>query len=299
MKLITWSVVGCIILLGMGLAFAINVNSPYYQTEPVNMGPAINNEFRDAEVAFTATGDTMYYNCNNRIPGNGNDICISYFVDGEWTTGEVVGPPISTVYGEVEPDITLDGNKLTFQSNRPGGFGGADVWESEKVDGVWQEPVNLGAPINTPYGDHCLYYSGADENTAYLTSSRPGGYGGNDIYVAHKVNGVWQEPINLGSNVNTPFSDHHGMTSPNRRSIYFNSDRPGGLGGEDIYVSTMDAHGVFGPSVNVTPLNSNKSDRCATLTPDHRIVVIDSERDGGFGNKDLWWMYFDNIEHIN
>lgn len=74
------------------------------------------------------------------------------------------------------------------------------------------------------YNDHCMYYSGPDENTGYLTSDRPGGYGGNDIY---GVNGVWQEPINLGPNVNTPYSDHHGMVSPDGRSLYFNSDRPG------------------------------------------------------------------------
>jgi hypothetical protein len=298
MKLRKLSVVSMIILLGLGIANAGNGTPPWYQTEPVNMGPGINNEFRDAEVAFLANGQTMYYNCNNRIPGNGNDICVSYFVDGEWTTGEVVGPPISTVYGEVEPVITLNGDKLTFQSDRPGGLGSADIWVSEKVDGVWQEPVNMGAPINSPYSDHCFYVTGPDENTGYLTTTRPGGYGGNDIYVVHRVNGVWQEPVNLGPNVNTPYSDHHGLLSPDGKSIYYNSDRPGGLGGEDIYVSTMDKNGVFGSAVNVTPLNSDKNDRCGVFTPDKRIIVFDSERDGGFGNKDLWWMYYKNFKDI-
>jgi hypothetical protein len=295
MKLITWSVIGFIILLGVGLANAQPGVSPWYQEEPVNMGPVINNEFRDAEVAFLPNGKTMYFNCN-RIPENGNDICITNFVDGEWTTPEVVGPPISTIYTEVEPVISHNGNRLTFQSNRPGGYGGADVWVSEKVDGVWQEPVNMGPPINSPYADHCLYYTGPDENTAYLTTSRPGGYGGNDIYVVHRVNGVWQEPVNLGPNINTPYSDHHGMVSPDGKSLYWNSNRPGGFGGEDIYVSTMDENGVFGPAVNVVPLNSDKNDRCGVFTTDFRIIVFDSERDGGYGNKDLWWMYYDNFK---
>jgi hypothetical protein len=260
------------------------------------MGPAINSEFRDAEVAFTANSRTVYYNCTNRISGNGNDICVSYFVDGEWTKGEVVGPPISTRYSEVEPYISLDGNRLQFQAigcgkPRRGGYMGIG-------EGGWrQEPVN-SAPINSPYADHCLYFSGPDENTGYLTSMRPGGFGGNDIYSVHRVNGVWQEPVNLGPNVNTPYSDHHGMTSPDGRSIYFNSDRTGGLGGEDIYISTMDAKGVFGPAVNVTPLNSDKNDRCVMFTTDHRVVIFDSERDGGYGSLDLWWIFYENIKHI-
>ena len=299
MKLVTWSVVSFIILLGMGVANADQGGvPPWYQTEPVNMGPVINSVHRDAEVSFTANDQTMYFNCADRISGNGNDICVTYLVDGEWTAPEVVGPPISTIYTEVEPYISLDGNKLQFQSDRPGGLGGAYIWVSEKVDGVWQEPVNLGAPINTPYADHCMYYSGPDENTAYLTSTRPGGYGGNDIWVVHRVNGVWQEPINLGPNVNTPYSEHHALVSPDGRSIYFNSNRPGGLGGEDIYVTTMDARGVFGPAVNVTPVNSDKDDRCGGFTPDFRKFIFDSERAGGYGGKDLWWIDYENIKHI-
>jgi hypothetical protein len=67
---------------------------------------------------------------------------------------------------------------------------------------------------------------------------------------------------------------------------------------EDIYVSTMDAKGVFGPAVPVTPLNSDYNDRCVMFTTDHRVVLFDSERPGGFGNKDLYWMYYENIKHI-
>ncbi len=262
------------------------------------MGPAINNKERDAEVSFLPDGKTMYYNCMNRITGNGNDICVSYFTNGEWTTGEVVGVPISTQYSEVEPVLTRNGNRLTFQSDRPGGLGGMDIWVADKVDGVWQEPVNMGAPINSAYNDHCLYYLGDDETAGYLTSTRPGGYGGNDVYLVRKIAGKWQEPINLGPNVNTTYSDHHGLASPDGQSVYFTSDRPGGLGGEDIYISTMDDRGVFGPAVNVSPLNSDKHDRCPVFSVDNKVMIFDSERDGGFGNKDLWWMFYANIENI-
>ena len=291
------------------------VTSPWYQKNPVNMGPAINTDAREAEATFTANGETMYYNCSHWVtPPTGpkkldNDICVSYFVDGEWTPGEIVPAPISTSATEVEPYISLDGNTLQFMSTRlkDGVNVSADIWVSEKVDGVWQEPQNLGEPINSPFMDHCLYYTGPDENTGYLTrmnSDDPNAQGNNDIYVVHRVNGVWQNPVNLGPNVNSKWSDHHGMVSPDGKSIYFNSDRPRVVNGitytdEDIYVSTMDAKGVFGPAVPVTPLNiDGYHDRCVMFTTDHRVVLFDSERPGGYGNKDLYWMYYENIKHI-
>jgi hypothetical protein len=330
LKLAKWWVGSFIIMLGLVIAYG-QQGTPkgtpsWYQTEPVNMGDNINTKNREAEATFTADSKTMYYNCSTGLGQNDNNICVSYFVDDEWTVGVVVegdaASPISTLgpsaagperYMEVEPYISLDGNKLQFMSNRPNIHGGPgiknmDIWVSEKVDGVWQPAENLGTPINSIYGDHCLYYTGPDENTGYLTRmGAPDGYGDNDIYSVHRVNGVWQEPVNLGPNVNSASSDHHGMVSPDGRSIYFNSNRPRPWEGrtktvwdEDIYVSTMDAKGVFGPAVPVTPLNSDYNDRCVTFTTNHRVVIFDSERPNGRGttNKDLWWIYYENIKHI-
>ncbi len=320
MKTAKWWLGGFILILGLVSVNAqqenpkgtLKITSPWYQENPVNMGPSINTDAREAEATFTANGETMYYNCSHWVGTKlDNDICVSYFEDGEWTQGEVVEYPISTPATEVEPYISLDGNKLQFMSNRSGGKGLQDIWISEKVDGVWQEPENLGEPINSRFMDHCLYYSGPDENTGYLTrmddTDDPDRQGNNDIYVVHRVNGVWQKPVNLGPNVNSPYSDHHGMVSPDGKSIYFNSDRPrtdeqkriGKAVDEDIYVSTMDAKGVFGPAVPVTPLNiDGYHDRCVMFTTDHRVVLFDSERPGGYGNKDLYWMYYENIKHI-
>ena len=269
------------------------------QTEPVNMGPTINSAAREAEPTFTADGKTMYFNCNDRLPEPGADICVSLLVNGEWTQPELVGPPISTEYTEVEPLLSDDQNKLYIMSDRPGGEGGLDIWVSHKVDGEWTEPSNLGPPINSPYADHCLYFAGPDENTAYWTSTRPGGYGGNDIWTSQRVNGVRQEAVNLGPHVNSPNSEHHSLPSPDGRSLYVTSGRPGGYGGEDIYVTTEDEEGVWGALVNMGPLvNSDKDDRCPAFSPDFSVFYFDSERDGGYGSKDLWWMHYQNIEHI-
>jgi Tol biopolymer transport system component len=113
------------------------------------------------------------------------------------------------------------------------------------------------------------------------------------------VDGVWQPAVNLGPNVNSPYSDHHSLPSPDGKSLYVTSGRPGGFGGEDIYVTTRDDTGAWGPLVNLGPLvNTDKDDRCPALTPDSRIFMFDSERAGGYGSKDLWWVYYDTVRYI-
>ena len=266
------------------------------QTQPVNMGAAINSAARDSEPTFDPDRRTMYFNCADRTPNGGNDICVSTLVDGQWTPAEVVPAPISTEYWEVEPLLSPDGNQLYIQSNRPGGLGRADLWVSDKVDGEWTEPRNLGAPFNTPDWDHCLYFTGPDWNIAYWTSTRPGGYGGNDIWMSERVDGVWQEAVNLGPQINSAASEHHSLPSPDGRSLYITTTRDEGYGGEDIYVTTRDDDGVWGPLANLGPLvNSEENDRCPAFSPDFEIFYFDSEREGGYGGKDLWWVYTENI----
>jgi hypothetical protein len=300
-------------------------------TKAVNMGPVINTAHREAEPTFTADGRTMYFNCNDY------DICVTHlsgtWEQGRWTPTQIVGPPISTDYVEVEPWINAAGDKLYFNSLRPfgsgegmpglslyveavgqisemttdtlgislfGGLGEEDVWVSSLSNGVWSQPRNLKdvsgePPINTPFMDHCLSFS-ADGNEAFWTSTRPGGFGGNDIWTSHRIDGKWTKAENLGPNVNGPWNEHHSLLSPDGRSLYVTSDRPGGFGGEDIYVTTRGADGRWGKLVNVGPLvNGPGNDRCAAWTPDGKVFLFDSDRAGGFGSKDLWWVYFKDV----
>jgi Tol biopolymer transport system component len=278
--------------LGVVVATLVVAGSPVVvvaQAAPVNLGPIVNSPARDAEPTFTSDGNTMYFNCFGRMGGSGNDICVTHRVSGEWTEPQVVDAVSTEEYTEVEPLLSPDGTRLYIMSDRPGGLGSADIWVSELVDGDWSEPRNLGAPINSPYMDHCLYFSGADWDVAFWTSTRPGGFGGNDIWTSERVDGVWTEAVNLGPNVNSAATEHHSLPSPDGRSLYVTSVRPTGLGGEDIYVTTRGADGVWGPLVNLGPdVNSDRNDRCPAFSPDHGTFYFDSEREGGQGDKDLW-----------
>ena len=268
---------------------------------PTNLGPVINSASRDAEPTFTADGTTMYFNCMDRAGRTGNDICVSTRsdADGEWGEPEIVESVSTEEYTEVEPLLSPDGQRLYIMSDRPGGMGSFDIWVSDRVDGEWSEPRNLGAPINSPYADHCLYFWGPDWEVAYWTSTRPGGYGGNDIWMSERVDGEWTEAVNLGPDVNSAASDHHSLPSEDGRSLYVTSGRDGGVGGEDIYVTTREEDGTWSPLRNLGPtVNSEADDRCPAFSPDYATFYFDSEREGGYGNKDLWSLPYETIADI-
>jgi len=259
------------------------------QVGPVNLGSVINSPKRDAEPTFSADGSTMYFNCVGRPGHSGSDICVTHRVGGGWSEPTVVESVSTEDYTEVEPLLSPDGTRLYIMSDRPGGLGSMDIWVSEWVDGDWSEPVNLGAPINSPYADHCIYFAGPSWDVAFWTSTRPGGFGGNDIWTSERVDGVWQPAVNLGPNVNSASTEHHSLPSPDGRSLYVTSVRPQGLGGEDIYVTTRGADGAWGPLVNLgAVVNSEGDDRCPAFSPDERTFYFDSDREGGEGDKDLW-----------
>lgn len=122
----------------------------------------------------------------------------------------------------------------------------------------WSEPVNLGAPVNSGFTEQNSALS-KDGLTLYIQSNRPGGLGGNDLWVAHRASEAspWEEPVHLGDVINSAGADGGPALSINEHFLFFHSDRPGGLGDRDIWVSrrtdTSDDFGWEAP-VNLGPL---------------------------------------------
>lgn len=141
----------------------------------------------------------------------------------------------SNDYSVAHPAFSADDNILYFASDMKGGYGGTDLYRSVKTGGQWGTPENLGGEINTP-GDEKFPYI-AKDGTLYFSSNGHYGLGGLDIYrvlVDKKTNKLGKVE-NLGAPFNSSKDDFGLIVAKDNQSGYFTSNRPGGLGSDDIY----------------------------------------------------------------
>ncbi|MCC5922755.1 MAG: PD40 domain-containing protein [Crocinitomicaceae bacterium] len=145
-------------------------------------------------------------------------------------------PGVNTDFWEPHITVTQDGSEKYFVSDRPGGYGGRDIYKIVKQkDGTWSEPINLGPSINTEYDEDSPFIA-VDNKTLYFSSNGPKSMGGFDVFMAKRSNtGEWGEPINLGAPLNSTGDDIYYTTTADGFTGYFSSFRPGGFGNIDIY----------------------------------------------------------------
>lgn len=219
---------------------------------------------------------------------------------GPWSTPISLGPVVNSPFDDNRPAISKDGLSLYITSDRPGGFGGLDIWVSQRasVDDPWGPPQNLGPTVNSSVNDVAPTLS-PDGHWLYFHSLRPGGCGVADIYVSRRHDRHddlgWGPPEDLGCVVNTPYlnagptifeDEATGITT-----LYFTvrNNPPGSDQGFDIYASTrLGDEGAFGSPVLVPELSSPFRDTRTAIRRDGLEIFLSSGRPGGVGNEDLW-----------
>ena len=148
---------------------------------------------------MSADGRELYF--VSRRNGNADIYCARRNADGTWGEPLNLGTPINTKGTEMAPFIHPDGQTLYFSSDKHVGMGGFDLFMSRRgEDGQWQEPVNLGFPINTS-GDEINFFVAADGKTAFISSQREGGKGGYDIYTFELPEEIRSDSANYLSSV--------------------------------------------------------------------------------------------------
>lgn len=198
----------------------------------------VNSElYNEGAHCVSPDGKYLFFTGCNRPDGLGScDIYVSRREDNRWGRPHNLGAPVNGRGWEAQPALGADGRTLYFVSNRQGGQGGYDIWQSKLQDnGQWGAPRNLGPAINTPY-DESSPYIHADNRTLYFVSNGWPGFGDKDIFKSRvDSSGIWQQPINLGY----PINDHHEQralsVSMNGRQAFFAAHRTDALGGLDIY----------------------------------------------------------------
>lgn len=216
------------------LYFAFRTDSTF--SNALSFGTNVNTDENEGASAMDATGAFLFITACNRMDSYGScDIYYSRNDNGNWTAPQGIGKPVNTAAWEAQPSFSSDGRALYFVSNRPGGYGGRDIWVSYLDDNMkLSEPKNLGPNINTKYDDQCPFIH-ADNKTLYFTSNGWPGMGNGDIFVARKTDTGWTQAVNIGYPINTE-NDDNGMTvSYDGKTAFLSSSRAGGFGGLDLY----------------------------------------------------------------
>src|SRR5436190_2874551 len=208
-----------------------------------------------------------------------------------WSAPQNLGAGVNTAANEAQPALSPDGLSLYFTSNRPGGSGGEDIWATRRSSATspWQAAVPIKA-LNTSSTESAPAFD-TTGHWLFFGTEREGGCGGRDLWLSYRANIKddlsWKPPINMGcGNLSWPGFDDGPAYFLERRTglgaLFFISDRPGGVGGRDIWVASHRDGRAFDAPVDVGELNSTADDQRPVLAADGLEVVFLSFRPSPF-----------------
>ena len=210
---------------------------------------------------------------------------------------------INSTASDYAPVISNDEKTLYFTSRRQGSTGGKkdndnnyfeDIYVSHKVDGKWSNPENMGAPINSEYHEGCIGIS-KDGKELYIYKEINAG----DIYVSKLKDGnKWSKPEPLSPMVNTDFYEPSVALADSGKTLYFSSNKPGGQGGLDLYMSKKDDKGNWQEAVNLGPeVNTGSDEDGPFYDQNTKYLYFSSAGHKGMGGYDVFRAKQDSITH--
>ncbi len=203
----------------------------------------INTKSNDASIALSTDGQTLF--TFKSTVQDGGDIYVSNLNGDKWSKPERLGPTVNTPFWEGSCSLTSDGKTLFFASERPGGYGGRDIYMSSRLgNGNWGTAKNLGKNINTTLNEDAPFMH-PDGVTLFFSSEGWNSMGGSDIFYStlNPVDSSWSRPTNLGYPINSPDDDRYYVLNADGTRGYFSSNRKGGYGQQDLYSVTPGVHG--------------------------------------------------------
>lgn len=202
-----------------------------------NIGQNVNTLYHDSNLFLSSDGKTLYIYSDE---GNGDIVYSTEGENEEWTKPKPLEGRINSEgFAEQSIWVSDDGEFMMFASNRPGGYGGFDIYGCYKEDGQWKRPFNMGPEINTKQDEDGPYMA-KDGITIYFSSRGHKGFGGFDVFTTkyNEKTEKWEKPENLGYPVNTVDDEVYFHPTADGKRGYLASVREEGLGFTDIYMVT-------------------------------------------------------------
>ena len=284
--------------LGKSIDVAVSQLSNPEVVNIINLGKSINTK-EDEYVPLISADEELLFFTSKRVEDNieldpfGKPFENIYYAErkmnsSQWQIAKLVEGSVNTKKHDACVGLSPDGNTMyLFRTNK--NLIGGDLYESTLKNNIWTTPIRMSKNIN---GFKSIEPSASitlDGSTLYFSSNREGGFGGFDLYQVKKLpTGEWSLPLNLGSNVNSPFDEDAPFIHPNGKDLYFSSKGFENMGGFDVFKSEL-VNGIFQKPKNLrAPTNSTKDDIFFTISPDEKHGYYSSNKSGGFGGQDIY-----------
>lgn len=284
-----------IIHLGMNRLRYIDISAelrdqPNNTTEPTPIA-ALNSVSGDYMPQVNPTGSRLYFTSTRKGgfdnteqssgPNDyGEDIYFSTLSGEQWSTPQLLPAPINSMTNDFGSAFTGDGQTMVFvRCDANDGLGSCDLYITQLTGDKWSEPVNMGNVVNTEDWESQPTIN-SDGNKIIFTSTRDGGYGGSDLYMIEKNHlGLWGIPQNMGSTVNTPFSENSPFLAADGKTLYYSSSGHPGMGGADIFYTVYEEGRWSTPKNLGSPINSRGNDTNFSISASGNAYFASSRLD--------------------
>lgn len=217
------------------------------------------------------------------------------------------GEPLNSKYAEYTSVFTNNEDIMFVNSRRPEGAGGLaqdadyfeDIYVSYKAGKSWSAPANIAEKNNenlaSKFHDAVVSLSNDEQSMIMYRASDDKNNTG-DLYYCKLRDDEWSSPVAFSSEINTPFSETHANYADNGNTLYFTSDKPGGKGEMDIYISRKDSRGKWGKAENLGDvINTPYNEESPYVTADGKTLYFSSEGHLGMGGFDIYSSQYDEI----
>ncbi|GAB2942263.1 OmpA family protein [Hymenobacter coalescens] len=202
---------------------------------------------------------------------------------------ERLGAPLNTFRFQYFPAVTADNRFLVYTARKTGESDEDIVVSRMEKDGSFGEPALISSAINSQFNEGAGTISGDGKTLVFASCDRPGAVGNCDLYISRRTGNSWSKPRNLGRNVNSVAWDSQPTLSADGRTLYFTSDRRGGQGLEDIYVTTLQEDGVWSLARNLgAPVNTAGKDMAPFIHASGTTLYYVSDGMIGMGGLDVY-----------
>jgi WD40-like Beta Propeller Repeat len=276
------------------------LKGPYLGQEPPGMTPVV---FAPGIISTDATeGASSFAHDHSfylfaRARSDQDGILITQQRDGSWSEPQLAA--FSAGAHDWDFMLAPDGKTVFIASGRPASSQEASqqfhrIWVSSRTKNGWSTPRLLPPPVNT--GQHDSYPSVTADGTLYFFSRRDGGLGLGDIYRSRASGGDFLEVENLGDAINTEHHEVDPYIAPDESYLIFCSDRPGGYGKDDFYITFRNADGSWIEPLNMgAKVNTAHHEYIPYVTPDGKYFFFTSNVDG---DRDIYWVDAHIIEEF-